>query len=198
MTPSTIVSARSTSPPKSAWPGVSTMLSVTPSQTTDMFLARIVMPFSRLEVGRVHHPIGERLVDAEGARLAQQRVDQGGLPVVDVGDDRQVAEVGTCRHDTSDANATIVNSDAIPAHNGAQIRTDDLSRRRRCIKSDCPNLDTTHAWRGVRSGCRNHVSSQTVASLGIVSLTGTLDRTTSPSGSSMSEVPRLTMHVKPS
>ena len=46
ITPSTIVSARSTSPPKSAWPGVSTMLSVIPSQTTDMFLARIVMPFS--------------------------------------------------------------------------------------------------------------------------------------------------------
>jgi hypothetical protein len=51
-TPSTIVSPRSTSPPKSAWPGVSTMLSFTagPSsgrQRTAVFLARIVMPFSR-------------------------------------------------------------------------------------------------------------------------------------------------------
>src|SRR3954447_10486360 len=46
-TPSTIVSPRSTSPPKSAWPGVSTMLSFTPLWRTAVFLARIVMPFSR-------------------------------------------------------------------------------------------------------------------------------------------------------
>src|SRR5215211_5331347 len=46
-TPSTIVSPRSTSPPKSAWPGVSTMLSFTPPCRTAVFLARIVMPFSR-------------------------------------------------------------------------------------------------------------------------------------------------------
>src|SRR4051795_2863873 len=45
--PSTIVSPRSTSPPKSAWPGVSTMLSFTPLCRTAVFLARIVMPFSR-------------------------------------------------------------------------------------------------------------------------------------------------------
>ncbi len=46
-TPSTIVSPRSTSPPKSAWPGVSTMLILTPRWCTAVFLARIVMPFSR-------------------------------------------------------------------------------------------------------------------------------------------------------
>src|SRR4051812_803391 len=46
-TPSTIVSPRSTSPPKSACPGVSTMLSFTPPWRTAVFLARIVMPFSR-------------------------------------------------------------------------------------------------------------------------------------------------------
>ena len=38
---------RSTSPPKSAWPGVSTMLMVSPAWRTAVFLARIVMPFSR-------------------------------------------------------------------------------------------------------------------------------------------------------
>ena len=38
---------RSTSPPKSAWPGVSTMLMVSPPWRTAVFLARIVMPFSR-------------------------------------------------------------------------------------------------------------------------------------------------------
>ncbi len=50
-TPSTIASARSTSPPKSAWPGVSTTLMTTsPSgvwRRTAVFFARIVMPFSR-------------------------------------------------------------------------------------------------------------------------------------------------------
>ena len=43
---STILSARSTSPPKSACPGVSTMLMWVPSQLTAQFLARIVMPRS--------------------------------------------------------------------------------------------------------------------------------------------------------
>jgi hypothetical protein len=46
-TPSTMDSARSTSPPKSAWPGVSTMLMWVPSQLTAQFLARMVMPRSR-------------------------------------------------------------------------------------------------------------------------------------------------------
>src|SRR5579872_551320 len=46
-TPSTMASARSTSPPKSAWPGVSTMLSFIPPCRTAVFLARMVMPFSR-------------------------------------------------------------------------------------------------------------------------------------------------------
>ena len=45
-TPSTMLKARSTSPPKSAWPGVSTMLMCVPSQVTAQFLARIVMPRS--------------------------------------------------------------------------------------------------------------------------------------------------------
>jgi hypothetical protein len=38
---------RSTSPPKSAWPGVSMMLIFVPPCRTAVFLARIVMPFSR-------------------------------------------------------------------------------------------------------------------------------------------------------
>ena len=46
-TPSTIDKARSTSPPKSAWPGVSTMLMCVPFQLTAQFLARMVMPRSR-------------------------------------------------------------------------------------------------------------------------------------------------------
>ena len=46
-----------------------------------------------LEVARVHDPVDDRLVRAEGAGLAEHRVDEGGLAVVDVGDDRDVAEV---------------------------------------------------------------------------------------------------------
>ena len=38
---------RSTSPLKSAWPGVSMMLILTPPWETEAFLARIVMPRSR-------------------------------------------------------------------------------------------------------------------------------------------------------
>ena len=47
ITPSTILSTRSTSPPKSAWPGVSMMLMCTSPYWTPVFLARIVMPRSR-------------------------------------------------------------------------------------------------------------------------------------------------------
>src|SRR5574340_526784 len=45
-----------------------------------------------LEVVAVHHPLGDLLVVAEGAALAQQLVDQGRLAVVDVGDAREVAD----------------------------------------------------------------------------------------------------------
>ena len=46
-TPSTIDRIRSTSPPKSAWPGVSTMLMRVPFHSTEVGLAKIVMPRSR-------------------------------------------------------------------------------------------------------------------------------------------------------
>ena len=46
-TPSTMRRMRSTSPPKSAWPGVSTMLILVPCQWTAVFLARMVIPRSR-------------------------------------------------------------------------------------------------------------------------------------------------------
>lgn len=48
-TPSTMSMIRSTSPPKSAWPGVSMMLIFVPLYMTDVFLDRMVIPrsFSR-------------------------------------------------------------------------------------------------------------------------------------------------------
>ncbi len=45
-----------------------------------------------LEVGRIHRPLLDALVVAEGAGLAEQLVDQRGLAMIDVGDDRHVAE----------------------------------------------------------------------------------------------------------
>ena len=45
--PSTMLRMRSTSPPKSAWPGVSTMLMRVSSQWIEVTLARMVMPRSR-------------------------------------------------------------------------------------------------------------------------------------------------------
>ncbi len=45
--PSTILRMRSTSPPKSAWPGVSTMLMRMSRQGSEVTLARMVMPRSR-------------------------------------------------------------------------------------------------------------------------------------------------------
>mmetsp|Transcript_17598 Transcript_17598/g.30788 ORF Transcript_17598/g.30788 Transcript_17598/m.30788 type:complete len:256 (+) Transcript_17598:682-1449(+) len=46
-TPSTMLSTRSTSPPKSACPGVSTMFTLIPSYSSAAFFAKIVMPRSR-------------------------------------------------------------------------------------------------------------------------------------------------------
>ena len=59
-------------------------------------------PLLALEVHRVHHPLGDGLVVAEGARLPQQGVDERRLAVVDVGDDRHIADVGAHCH-TGDA-----------------------------------------------------------------------------------------------
>jgi hypothetical protein len=52
-----------------------------------------------LEVHRVHHAIGHVLTLAEGARLPQHRVHKRRLAVVDVGEDRHVADViSGCEH----------------------------------------------------------------------------------------------------
>ncbi len=46
-----------------------------------------------LQVTGVEHPVGDLRVRAERPRLPQHRVDQRGLAVVDVRDDRDVAQV---------------------------------------------------------------------------------------------------------
>ena len=82
-----------------------------PPKVTAVFLARMVMPFSRSRSLRVHDPIGHGLVDAEDPRLPQHEIDEGGLPVVDVGDDGDVAELETIDHD----GLTIRRKPALPA-----------------------------------------------------------------------------------
>jgi hypothetical protein len=47
-----------------------------------------------LELARVHDQLVHVLADAEGPALLQERVDERGLPVVDVRDDRDRAAVG--------------------------------------------------------------------------------------------------------
>jgi len=54
--------------------------------------------FFALEVDRVHDALGHRLVLAKEARLPEHRVDEGGLAVVDVSDDRDVPDVFALPH----------------------------------------------------------------------------------------------------
>ena len=48
------------------------------------------------EVVGVHDALGDGFIGAEGAGLAQHGVDEGGLAVVDVGDDGDVADGLRC------------------------------------------------------------------------------------------------------
>ena len=50
-------------------------------------------PLFFLEIHRVHDPLLELLVGLKGSRLTEQLVNQGGLAVVDVGDDSDVANI---------------------------------------------------------------------------------------------------------
>ena len=50
-------------------------------------------PSLPLQVHGVHHALRDLLVLLEGARLAEHVIDEGGLAVVDVGDNRDVAEL---------------------------------------------------------------------------------------------------------
>ena len=87
---------RSTSPPKSAWPGVSTMLiRVSPAVPFDRHAGRLRQngdaALALLIVG-VHCAFYVRLVGSEDARLREHLVDKGRFAVVDVGDDGDIAQ----------------------------------------------------------------------------------------------------------
>ena len=70
------------------------MLMCVPSYSTAQFFDRIVMPRSFSRSFGIHHARVDVLVVAESAGLAQQLVDQGGLAVIDVGDDGDIANGG--------------------------------------------------------------------------------------------------------
>ena len=91
MTPSTILSARSTSPPKSEWPGVSTILIFTPRIKHGRVLGKNGDAALAFQIVRVHDALGHGLVVAESAALAEHGVNQRGLAVVHVGDDGDIA-----------------------------------------------------------------------------------------------------------
>ena len=55
-------------------------------------------PFFPLQVHRVHNPGLDILIGAEGAGLPEHGVDQGGLAVIDVGDDRDITQIGAYGH----------------------------------------------------------------------------------------------------
>ena len=91
-TPSTIDSTRSTSPPKSAWPGRVHDVDAGAAVLDGAVLREDGDAALTLDVVRVHDPLDHLLVRGEGAGLPEEAVDQGGLAMVDVRDDRDVAD----------------------------------------------------------------------------------------------------------
>jgi len=45
------------------------------------------------QIVRIHRPLGDRLIVAKRPRLAEKLIDEGGLAMIDMGDDRDVANV---------------------------------------------------------------------------------------------------------
>ena len=73
------------------------MLSRTPGVVDGRLLGQDRDALLALEVARIHDPVDHGLVGAEGAGLAEHRVHERGLAVVDVRHDGDVAEVGADR-----------------------------------------------------------------------------------------------------
>ena len=69
-----------------------------------------------LLIGRVHHPIDSRLVRGKDPGGAEHGVDQGGLAVVDVRDQRQIAKGDLARHRQPKPALTMISP---PVTNGA-------------------------------------------------------------------------------
>ena len=70
------------------------MLIVYPFQRMDVFLALIVMPFFTFQIHGIHGAFLHGLVGPVGASRLQKLVNQGRLPMVNVSDDGEIAELG--------------------------------------------------------------------------------------------------------
>ena len=81
-----------------------------------------------LEVVRVHDPFVDLLVGADGAGLLEERVDERGLPMVDVGDDGNVADVvAKLLHARADKPSNAYEFQRLPAY-GRAIRPYNAAR----------------------------------------------------------------------
>ncbi len=79
-----------------------------------------------LQVHRVHDPLVDVLVRAEGPGLPQHRVDERGLPVVDVGDDRHVAQVVALRHGTHSRRGRVITGCSPGLHRSETLMVEPL------------------------------------------------------------------------
>ena len=92
MTPSTIFSARSTSPPKSLWPGRVHDVDLDVVVEDGRVLGEDGDAALALQLVGVHHALDVGLVGAKGAALVQHGIHQRGLAVVHVRDDGDIAK----------------------------------------------------------------------------------------------------------
>ena len=83
---------RSTSPPKSAWPGIDDVdARILPEDGRHLGQdGDAALPF---EIIGIEGALGNALVFAQRSRLLEQPIDQGRLPVVDMSDDCNIAQI---------------------------------------------------------------------------------------------------------
>ena len=84
---------RSTSPPKSAWPGRVDDVDAVAVPFEGGVLGPNGDSLFALEIHRIHDAFLDLLIGAEGAGLPQQLIDQRGLAVIDVRNDGDVADL---------------------------------------------------------------------------------------------------------
>ncbi len=102
-----------------------------------------------LEIARIHDAILHVLVLAERAGLPQHRVDQRRLAMVDVGDDRHVADVGSLCHTCS-----VRDLRGCLGGRGAQTRGGPWNRPARVVSTERAVRERDTCLRGARSGSR--------------------------------------------